>query len=258
MSALAQTSPRRPLRRRETLFAMIMVVAGLLLYVLRLDVLPTVPRASGEPVRWVETDRRWVALTFDGPPSPVWTPVILRLLKTYGVQATFFPTGLSVVRSPSLIRAMVAAGHEVGAAPYRAVPLDGREALLNREIWAASVRLEAVTGVPAQVFRPIAGGNTTRLVHAATLNGEHLVLWDIDTRDATGLGSAEIAARVLRGLRRGAIIRFHEGPSAAQALGLLLPRLRALGYRSVTVSDLLGGGRAEAAPDASKAPPGRL
>lgn len=235
------------------MLALCMVVAGLLLYVLRLDVVPMLPRATGEPVRWVETDRRWVALTFDGRPNRIWTPVILRLLKAYDAQATFFPPGEALARDPGLIRAMVAAGHEVGAAPYRVVPLDGSEAALSREIWAASVRLEAVTGVRALVFRPIAGGNVPRLARAATLNGERLVLWDIDSRDTTGLSAAAIAARVLRGLRRGAIVRFHEGPSAAQALGLLLPQLRSLGYRCVTVSELLGG--AGVVPEAARGRP---
>ena len=235
-----------------------MVLAGFLLYVLRLDVIPTVPRVSGEPVRWVETDRRWVALTFDGGPNVTWTPVILRILKTYGAEATFFPTGIGVVRHQALIRTIVAAGHEVGAAPYRPGRLDGPEAALNREVWVASVRLEAVTGMRTAVFRPTSGGNTIRLVHAATANGERLVLWDLDSHDTSGLPAAAIAARILRGLRRGAIIRFHEGPSAAEALGLLLPRLRQLGFRSVTVSQLLGGGTPEPTPGSSKAPPERL
>lgn len=255
MSALANGRAQRPRRRRESILALVVVLAGFLLYVLRLDAIPMVPRASGEPVRWVETDRRWVAITFDGSPNPSWTPVILRLLKTYGAQATFFPPGVALTRDPEWIRAIVAAGHEVGAAPYLPVRLDGPEGALNREIWAASVRLEAVTGLRALVFRPIAGGNTTRLVHAATLNGERLVLWDIDSHDTSGLSAADVAARVLRGLRRGAIIRFQQGPSAAQALGLVLPRLAALEYRCVTVSELLGEGTAESTPGASGAPP---
>lgn len=245
------------MRRREAVFAVVAVLAGFLLYLLRLDVLPGVPRVAGEPVRWVETDKRWVALTFDGAPSPTWTPVILRLLRTYDARATFFPTGLGLQREAGLVRAMVAEGHEVGAAPFRGGRMVGTLADMRREVWAASVRLEAVTGVKALVFRPIDGGPGPALAQAAAVNGERLVLWDIDSRDVSGQSAAAIAARVLRGLRRGAIVRLHEGPSAAQALGLLLPRLRALGYRCVTVSTLLGGGEAESGPPnvAPAAPP---
>ena len=245
------------MRRREALFATVAVLAGFLLYLLRLDILPAVPRSAGEPVRWVETDRRWVALTFDGAPSPVWTPVIMRLLRSYGASATFFPTGFGLQRQASLVRTMVGEGYEVGAAPYSGGRMTGDAAQVQREVWAASVRLEAVTGVKALVFRPIDGGPTQALLHAAAVNGERLVLWDIDARDDTGMDAEAVAARVMRGLRRGAIVRLHQGPTAARALGLILPQMRTLGYRAVTVSELLGGGLAQSSAGSAQ-PPSRV
>lgn len=217
--------------------------------------MPSVPRQAGEPVRWVETDRRWVALTFDGGPNPTWTPVILRLLRAYGAQATFFPTGRGLERYPALVRAMVAEGHEVGAAPYRPGRLRGDSAEMRREVWAASVRLEAVTGVRALLFRPIDGGPNVALAHAAAVNGERLVLWDLDGGDLTGRPPAAVAARILRGLRRGAIVRLHQGAAGARALGILLPELARLGYRSVTVSELLGASLSPAPGTAAPGPP---
>lgn len=242
------------MRRREVVFAAVAVLAGFLLYLLRLDILPAVPRSAGEPVRWVETDRRWVALTFDGGPDPVWTPIILRLLRAYGASATFFPTGVGLQRHSALVRTMVAEGYEVGAAPYRRGRMTGDSAQIQREVWAASVRLEAVTGVKALIFRPIDGGPGQALVRAASVNGERLVLWDIDGRDQSGIDAAAVAARILRGLRQGAIVRLHQGPTAARALGILLPQLRDLGYRAVTVSELLGGGLPQSRSSAPSAP----
>jgi peptidoglycan-N-acetylglucosamine deacetylase len=243
-------------RRREVVFAAVAVVAGLLLYLLRLDVLPAVPRTASEPVRWVETDRRWVALTFDGAPSPTWTPVILRLLRTYDANATFFPTGGGLQRQSALVRTMVAEGFEVGAAPYAPGRMRGDAAQIQREVWTASVRLEAVTGVKALVFRPIDGGPSQALLRATAVNGERLILWDIDGRDSSGLSATAVTARILRGLRRGAIVRLHQGPTAARVLGMLLPDLRRMGYRPVTVSELLGGGLPQAG-QAARQPPSR-
>jgi len=240
------TAGRGPVRRREVVFAAVAVLAGFLLYLLRLDVIPGVPRVAAEPVRWVETDRRWVALTFDGGPSATWTPVILRLLRAYGAHATFFPTGRGLARSASLVRTLVAEGQEVGAAPYGPGRMVGSLADMRREVWAASVRLEAATGVRPLAFRPVGGGPSGLLAQAAAVNGERLVLWDIDADARNPGATAEaIAARVLRGLRAGAIVRLHENAVSARALGLLLPRLRDLGYRCVTVSELLGGGLPE-------------
>lgn len=237
-------------------FAAVAVLAGFLMYLLRLDVLPAVPRAAGEPVRWVETDRRWLALTFDGGPNPIWTPVILRLLRAYDANATFFPTGIGLQRHAALVRTMVAEGYEVGAAPYRTGRMRGDAAQIQREVWTASVRLEAVTGVKALIFRPIDGGPAQALLRAASVNGERLVLWDIDGHDDSGIPADAVAARILRGLRRGAIVRLHQGPTAARALGLVLPAVRDLGYRAVTVSELLGGGLPQDRPPA-RSPPSR-
>jgi peptidoglycan/xylan/chitin deacetylase (PgdA/CDA1 family) len=227
---------------RHGALAVAAALAGLVLYVLRLPAWPGIPRAAAEPIRWVETQRRWVALTFDGTPSRKWTPVLLRLLRAYGAQATFFPLGKSLSWAQDLVRAMVAEGHEVGAAPYAGEPMVGSPEVLGRRVWAASVRLDALTGGRAFLFRPTAGGNLPALTLAAAAHGERVVLWNVDAGDDRGWSPAQVAAHVLHYLRPGSIVRMRMGPTAAQTLGLLLPRLKVLGYRCVTVSELLGGG----------------
>jgi peptidoglycan/xylan/chitin deacetylase (PgdA/CDA1 family) len=55
-----------------------------------------------------------VALTFDDGPSPASTPVLLQLLASYDLKATFFVIGNQAEKYPELIERIVAAGHNVG------------------------------------------------------------------------------------------------------------------------------------------------
>ena len=78
-----------------------------------------------------------VAITFDDGPSPRYTPQILALLKQYHAKATFFVLGCKVEKYPAVIKAELAAGHELGNHTYshpRLLKTDqaGRERELER------------------------------------------------------------------------------------------------------------------------------
>lgn len=58
--------------------------------------------------------RRVVALSFDDGPDPRYTPAVLRLRERDGAHATFFLIGRRALAEPSLVRAELAAGNEIG------------------------------------------------------------------------------------------------------------------------------------------------
>ncbi|WP_137995116.1 bifunctional polysaccharide deacetylase/glycosyltransferase family 2 protein [Streptomyces vilmorinianum] len=60
----------------------------------------------------------FVALTYDGGPSPDWTPRLLDVLGARGAKATFFVTGADAAAHPDLVRRIVAEGHELGSHTY--------------------------------------------------------------------------------------------------------------------------------------------
>src|SRR6266550_5614229 len=70
---------------------------------------------TGPQLRSAPLPDKTVALTFDDGPDPKWTPEILDVLRRHGVPATFFVVGAAVARHPELVRAELAAGHEIGA-----------------------------------------------------------------------------------------------------------------------------------------------
>ena len=73
------------------------------------------------------------------------------------------------------------------------------------------------------------------------------IQWDVSSGDpAPGQSAAAITAGVLRSVRPGSIVLFHangRGFHTAEALPLLIPKLKAQGYEFVTVGELLAAGK---------------
>ncbi|MEU0040281.1 polysaccharide deacetylase family protein, partial [Streptomyces sp. NPDC006333] len=82
---------------------------------------PAGPRAQGPARAPVSVDiahasdrgARGVNITVDDGPDPVWTPRVLKVLREYGVKATFCMVGTQAQAHPDLVRAVVAAGHRL-------------------------------------------------------------------------------------------------------------------------------------------------
>ena len=67
---------------------------------------------NGNVIMDQEMGENLCALTFDDGPSPN-TPLLLDMLASYKIPATFFLLGRSVTLYPELVRRMLAEGHEV-------------------------------------------------------------------------------------------------------------------------------------------------
>jgi peptidoglycan/xylan/chitin deacetylase (PgdA/CDA1 family) len=209
------------------------------------------PAPAAEPVViWAGPPKvKQVAITFDDGPSPRYTPKILALLKRYQAHATFFVLGRKVEKYPHLVQAQLRAGNEVGnhtfdhpRLPKIAQP--AREAEVER----TAVDLDLLGDKESRWIRPPYSAFDDRLKAYVAHTHGHLVLWSIDSGDWRGLGRDAIVNNVLNRVRPGAIIIFHDSdetnkadrsPTVA-ALKIILPALKAAGYRLVTVSELVG------------------
>jgi peptidoglycan/xylan/chitin deacetylase (PgdA/CDA1 family) len=209
------------------------------------------PVLGGQPATiWCgESCRHAVALTFDDGPSPLYTPEILALLKQYQAHATFFVMGSKVEKSPWLVRAMLQEGHEVGNHSFSHPRLTATDQPSREwELEATSLNLDLV-GCPRKhrLIRPPYSAFDNRLISYAAHTGRELVLWSLDSGDWKGLDQAAIVKNVLTGVHNGSIIIFHDSDEKSQAdrratveaLKVILPVLRAAGYRMVTVSELV-------------------
>ncbi|MGC8834620.1 MAG: polysaccharide deacetylase family protein, partial [Armatimonadota bacterium] len=198
------------------------------------------------PVYRVPVAQKAVALTFDDGPSPQFTPQILQILNAYGVKATFFVVGSQARLYPSLVREIAGRGHVIGNHTFTH-PSDIRElseAQLLAELFLTSRAVEQAAGIRPRLFRPPKGKISSRELWLVESHGYQVVLWSVSADHREAKTPQQMAARVIRLVRPGAIILMHDGPLPirwrdAAALPLIIEELRSLGYCFVTVPELL-------------------
>lgn len=184
-----------------------------------------------------------VALTFDDGYSPTETRAIFRILQAERVKATFFPYARAMTQAPSLWRQIAAAGYPIGNHTYSHANLTHLStAGVVWELTRARATIARIAGrTEPPIMRPPYGAYSTATRHAALLAGyPTLALWDVDTRDWSGISSSTIVSRAIIGTR-GSIVLMHAGPvNTPLALRRIIASYRSRGYRFVTVPDLLG------------------
>jgi peptidoglycan/xylan/chitin deacetylase (PgdA/CDA1 family) len=209
---------------------------------------PVPPDGAVTVVRRGEGGRPYVALTFDDG-GPAWrVNEILDVLREAGVRSTFFLLGEWAAANPDAARRIAAEGHEIANHSYSHPRFTWLDAgAMEEEIVAARAAFKEAAGHgEARFFRPPYGAYDGTLT--AVLKGlgyRALVMWDVDSRDWSGLSAEAIAARVLDAVSPGSIVLFHlHGANTAEALREIIPALRARGYGFTTVGELLraGGG----------------
>jgi peptidoglycan/xylan/chitin deacetylase (PgdA/CDA1 family) len=158
---------------------------------------------------------RGVVLSFDDGPHPHWTPRVLETLGRHRAPATFFVVGHKAEKYPDLVRAMVGQGHEVGLHSYahdRLLSLRG-ERRVREDFERGIAAIERATGKRPTLLRPPIGHSNPIIARVADALDLTVVGWTIAGRDGVGWARpSQVAARVRRDLRDGAIILLHDAP----------------------------------------------
>jgi peptidoglycan/xylan/chitin deacetylase (PgdA/CDA1 family) len=193
----------------------------------------------GLPIYCAGGRGNYAALTFDDGPSRL-SPQFLRLLEEAGVQSTFFIIGENVAQDPQGVRRardMGGVGNHTWthANLARLGPRDLRDQLTS-----TTRALERAADERIDLMRPPYGARDAAVDRAVHRLGMLPVMWDVDTRDSAGAGSAEIAANAAAGMRPGSIILMHDTyDRSLAALPEVLKAARQRGIRLVSVPQLL-------------------
>lgn len=211
---------------------------------------------NAQPVSYRIPDRTAV-LSFDDGPSPEWTPKILEVLAARNVRADFFVTGAMTTRHPELIREIVAGGHELGVHTFTHPDLVYQShARISWELAQTQLALAGVAGVHSALFRPPYSSDASALddwnypvIKYVGARGYLTAFIDRDTDDWKRPGVEEIVKAAMPSKPgAGALILLHDaGGDRTQtltALGQIIDRLQAQGYRFTTISDALGASSA--------------
>ncbi|MCZ8516159.1 polysaccharide deacetylase family protein [Paenibacillus filicis] len=211
---------------------------------------PLVGAASADPrskvVSKIDTDQKWIAITFDDGPNPVYTPQILDLLKQYQAKATFFVLGKRVQMYPAIAIREVNEGHEIANHTFDHHFLKNYPAQkLVDEIRQTQEVIFDITEQMPHVFRPPGGFYNDALLDSMKEDKLTVVMWSWyqDTKDWRKPGVDKIVSQVLGNVHNGDIILFHDlqgdCSQTVEALRRILPELQKRGYQFLTVSDLI-------------------
>ncbi len=202
-----------------------------------------------------------LCLTFDDGPDPKYTPLVLDILKSRGVPATFFVIGVNAESNPELIRREYREGHEIGNHTYShpnvALISNERSQL---ELSTTQRILENLLGVSTTLFRPPYNADSEPQtpeeivpIQRAQERGYTTVAETIDPRDwSIGANAETIVNEVAGELSNGNVILLHDAGGKRDATLAALPRIidrfKAEGYRFVTIGELVGRSRAQVMP----------
>jgi len=206
-----------------------------------------------------------VALTFDlceaSAETSGYDGAIVDFLRGEDIASTFFGGGKWLMTHPERAAQLIAdPGFEMGNHTWSHANLTVRSGeAMQRQVDDADVafaqrRADAagkgcnLAKVPARttLFRFPYGSCSAESLAYVNDTGHLAIQWDVDSGDPALIGAKGMAQDMLRQIRPGSIVLMHangRGKHTAEALKLLVPALRAKGYRFVTVSELLAAGR---------------
>jgi len=211
---------------------------------------PFKPAADpGETVYFVPVREKVIALTFDDGPNEPATGLILNALQRYQVKATFFLIGANVEHYPETARRIKAEGHLIGNHTARHSRFDQSTAsAIAQDIADGRRAIETVTGITPAWFRPPYGINGSGMEEACRAQGLAIAGWSADANDWNPHPVEELVDRIVSQATPGDILLLHDGwetnhgadrQNTVAAVPLILEKLKAQGFRFVTVPDLL-------------------
>jgi peptidoglycan/xylan/chitin deacetylase (PgdA/CDA1 family) len=210
------------------------------------------PGLSAISIRQGRTAERVVALTYDAGADRGEAADLLAYLEGARVKVTFGMTGRWAESNPDLLRRIVIDGDELMNHSYDHRSMTGLSSgapVLDRqdriqEIARTESIVQSLAGASMKpFFRPPYGDqDETVLRDVAAAGYRYSVLWSVDSRGWEGASVTQIVDHCLREARPGAIYVLHVGVNSkdVEATHLIVDGLEALGYRFVTVGQMVG------------------
>ena len=195
------------------------------------------------PIYCVKTDKKQIALTFDGAWGNEDTSTLLDILERQDVTATFFFTGGWISKYPEDVKNILSKGHEIGNHSENHKQMSKlSKTQCKEEIQIVHDKVKELTGLEMTVFRPPFGDYNDTVIQAANELGYHVIQWDVDSLDWKDYGCDSILHTVTnhKHLGNGSIILMHNGAKYTKdALEEMIVCLKEQGYEFVKVSELI-------------------
>lgn len=134
------------------------------------------------PIYCVDTPEKKIAISFDAAWGNEDTAKILEILQKNDVKATFFMTGGWVESYPDDVKAILAAGHDLGNHSENHKNMSQlSDEEKKEELMQVHQKVQELTGYEMFLFRPPYGDYDNAVVDVAQKCGYYTIQWDVET-----------------------------------------------------------------------------
>lgn len=196
-------------------------------------------RRLEQKVLGVTTGPKVVYLTFDDGPNSIYHPMILDILKTYNIKATFFLVGQNASRDSDIAKRTYAEGHKIGnhSLTHTFLPNLASPGILKELKTTDDILKPFNNNQDIAFFRPPYGGINLYVKQNAENLHLKMFLWDVDPRDWSEPDTQELVNRVVNNTYPGANILMHSNHLATvKALPKIIEALKNQGYSFETLN----------------------
>ena len=197
------------------------------------------------PIYCVDTENKDICLTFDvNWAEKDYLESILNILDKYNVKGTFFVMGGWVNYSEdnvNKLKAIDEGGHEIGNHSYMHPSFTKiTQDNMREELQKTDDVIEKYTGKRPKVFRFPSGDYNKNALMSVRKMGYSVIQWSSDSVDWKELGAKSEYDRVMKGVKPGAILLFHNNAKYTPGnLEKIIPELQSQGYTFKTVSQVI-------------------
>lgn len=195
------------------------------------------------PIYCVDTEEKKVALSFDAAWGNEDTEELLSILEAHDLHVTFFMTGEWVENYPEDVKAILAAGHDLGNHSENHKNMSQlSDEQCQEELMKVHTKVQELTGYEMFLFRPPYGDYDNHVINNIQECNYYPIQWSIDSLDWKDYGVDDIVKRVVESdkLKSGSIILMHNGAKyTADALDAVITGLQDKGYELVPISQLI-------------------
>lgn len=220
--------------------AALIVFAGL--YLSKEEVAEVFEQKRDIPIYSVECNQKKASITFDCAWEADDIPDIVNTLKEQNVRASFFLVGHWAEKYPDAVKLLSDNGHDVANHSYAHLRMGAIDnSRIRTEISKCDDVIKNITGKKPDLFRAPYGDYNNNVVRTARELNEYTIQWDVDSLDwKPGITQEQIQSRVLKKVRNGSIILFHnDTPYTAKLLPSIIVSLKSQGFELVPVSELI-------------------
>ena len=200
-----------------------------------------ISQSNEKPIYCVNTDEKVVAISFDAAWGADNTVKILDILDSYNVRATFFLVGFWVDKYPDMVKEIDRRGYEIGnhSENHPEMSKLSTEQMKN-ELESVNNKINDLIGKRPELFRPPYGDYNNSVINTVRGLDMHAIQWSIDSLDWKEYGREALISRVLKKVKNGDIILFHNNAKyTPEALPEILTELKNRGFKVCAIGDII-------------------